>query len=74
MCSQTNFGIVNMNVYGTGRKLQEFIHSGSDMTPETAFIKLVWLLSNEKKNIKKLISTNLRGEINLRIKEEFLNI
>ena len=32
MCSQTNFGRVNMNVYETGRKLQEFIYSGSDMT------------------------------------------
>lgn len=71
MCSQTNFGRVNMNVYGTGRKLQEFIHSGSDMTSETSFIKLAWLLSN-KKNIKELISENLRGEINSRIKEEFL--
>jgi len=71
MCSQTNFGRVNMNVYGTGRKLQEFIQSGSDMTSETAFIKLAWLLSN-KKNVKDLISENLRGEINLRIKEEFL--
>jgi len=71
VCSQTNFGRVNMNVYGTGRKLQEFIHSGSDMTSETSFIKLAWLLSN-KKNIKELISENLRGEINSRIKEEFL--
>jgi glutamyl-tRNA(Gln) amidotransferase subunit D len=71
MCSQTNFGRVNMNVYGTGRKLQEFIHSGSDMTSETTFIKLAWLLSN-KKNVKKLITKNLRGEINSRIKEEFL--
>ncbi len=72
MCSQTNFGRVNMNVYGTGRKLQEFIYSGSDMTSETAFIKLTWLLSNENKNIKELITKNLRGEINNRIKQEFL--
>ena len=71
MCSQTNFGRVNLNVYGTGRKLQEFVYSGSDMTSETAFIKLVWLLSNEK-DIKSLIVKNLRGEINSRIKEEFL--
>jgi len=73
MCSQTNFGRVNMNVYGTGRKLQEYILSGSDMTSETAFIKLAWLLTNKNKNIKDLISDNLRGEINLRINKEFIS-
>jgi glutamyl-tRNA(Gln) amidotransferase subunit D len=70
MCTQTVFGRVNMNVYSTGRKLQEFIVSGRDMTSETAFIKLAWLLSNKKDY--KLISSNLKGEINERISDEFL--
>jgi len=70
MCSQTVFGRVNMNVYSTGRKLQEFVLSGSDMTSETAFIKLAWLLStNQDIN---LISKNLKGEINETISDEFL--
>ncbi|MBS3172041.1 Glu-tRNA(Gln) amidotransferase subunit GatD [Candidatus Woesearchaeota archaeon] len=70
MTSQTVFGRVNLNVYSTGRKLQEFVLSGSDMTSETAFVKLAWLLSN-KKDVK-LISSNLKGEINERISDEFL--
>ena len=74
MCSQTNFGRVNMNVYGTGRKLQKFIYSGSDMTSETAFIKLAWLLSNKKNKVKELITKNLRGEINPRIKEKRIHL
>jgi len=70
MCTQTIFGRVNLNVYSTGRKLQEYVISGSDMTSETAFIKLAWLLSNKKD--PKLMLSNLRGEINERISEEFL--
>ena len=42
-----------------------------DMTTETAFLKLAWLLSN-KKDPKKLMGTDLKGEINLRIGDEFL--
>jgi len=72
MCTQTIFGRVNMNVYTTGRKLQDYVMSGSDMTPETAFIKLAWLLSNKKD--PKLMLSNLKGEINERISNEFLQI
>jgi len=44
------------------------------MLTETAFIKLAWLLGNYKKEeAKKLITENLRGEINERVlKDEFL--
>lgn len=74
---QTIFGRVNLNVYSTGRKMQELgiIGNYSDMTPETTFVKLAWLLSNyPKEKVKELMVTNLRGEITERteIEEEFL--
>ena len=73
MVSQATFGRVNMNVYNTGRVLQEFIFSGRDMLSEVAFIKLAWILSNFKKNeVSSLISSDLKGEINNRITDEFL--
>lgn len=75
MASQCIFGRINMNVYAPGRKLQEIGVLGNlaDMTAETAFIKLVWLLSNYKKpDIKDLMSENLRGEISDRTSAEFL--
>ena len=66
--SQTIFGRINMNVYSTGRLLQEFIWGNNlDMLTETAFIKISWLLSNYPKNkIKELFHINLRGEISKR--------
>ncbi len=76
MSSQTIFGRVNMNVYSPGRKLLDIgvLGNYSDMTPETAYIKLWWLLSNySKKEIIKnnLIMKNFRGEISLRTSEDF---
>ncbi len=72
MTSQTIFGRVQMNVYSTGRMLQEIGVLGNycDMLPETAFIKLAWLLSNYKKDdVKRMIGENLRGEISKRTQE-----
>jgi len=68
MVSQCIFGRVNMNVYSTGRKLLDMgVIPGEDMTTETAYIKLAWLLGNYKKNeVISLISKNLRGEISER--------
>jgi len=65
MCSQCIFGRVNMNVYSPQRELLEIgVIGGEDMTAETAFIKLAWLLSNyPKEEAKKLMAQNLRGEI-----------
>ena len=72
MTSQCLFGSLNMNVYATGRKLQDIgiIGNYTDILPETAFIKLAFLLSHYKKDIKKLWNKNLRGEINKRILPE----
>ncbi len=66
MTTQTIFGRVNMNVYTPGRKLQELgvLGHGLDMTPETAFIKLAWLLSHHSADdTKGKFSDNIRGEI-----------
>ncbi|MBN1923395.1 MAG: Glu-tRNA(Gln) amidotransferase subunit GatD [Nanoarchaeota archaeon] len=68
MCSQTINGRVNMNVYSPGRDLLNMgVLPGEDMLSETAFVKLAWLLANEKKNVRELIKTNLRGEIKKRL-------
>ena len=73
MTSQALFGRVNLNVYSKGRDLQGLgVISGEDMLPETAFVKLSWLLGNYPKEAKKLIGKNLRGEINESIGKEFL--
>jgi glutamyl-tRNA(Gln) amidotransferase subunit D len=69
MTSQTLFGRVNMNVYSTGRKLLAAgVIPGEDMLPETAFVKLSWVLARERdlKEVRRLMLTNLAGEINPR--------
>lgn len=75
MASQCIFGRVNMNVYSTGRNLQDIgVISADDMLAETAYIKLAWLLANYKKNqVIELMHSNLRYEMKERIlPEEFL--
>ncbi len=76
MTSQTIFGRVQMHVYSNAIDLVNVgVISGEDMLTETVFIKLVWLLGNykDKEEIKRLVKTNLRGEINPRIEpDEYL--
>ena len=70
MSSQAIYGRLQMNVYTPMRELQEIGVLGhlSDMTAETTFIKLAWLLSNYKKEeVKELITKNLKGEISERV-------
>ena len=70
--SQTIYGRINMNVYSTGRLLQEagVIGNYLDILTETAFVKIAWLLSNYPKNkTKELFHENLRGEITKRTEE-----
>jgi glutamyl-tRNA(Gln) amidotransferase subunit D len=62
----TLYGRLNLDVYANQREMLQAGVLGhlSDMTPETSFIKLAWLLSNyPKKRAKELISENLRGEL-----------
>jgi glutamyl-tRNA(Gln) amidotransferase subunit D len=68
MSTQTIYGALQMDVYSTGRFLQEagVLGNFSDMTPETTFIKLAWLLSNHPKQVKELVGKNLRGELSSR--------
>jgi len=67
MTSQCLFGRVNMNVYTTGRLLQEAgVVPLEDMLPETALVKLMWVLAHETDldKVKELMLTNFVGEIN----------
>lgn len=73
---QTIFGRLNLNVYSNQRIYQEInlLGNDSDMTTETTYIKLAWLLSNYKKEeIPKLMKTNLRGELSSRTSLDFLD-
>jgi glutamyl-tRNA(Gln) amidotransferase subunit D len=73
--SQCIYGRVNENVYSRMRTI-----SGlgalycEDMTPETAYVKLGWLLGNHKAGeAKRLLQINIAGEIKPRTKTgEFL--
>jgi glutamyl-tRNA(Gln) amidotransferase subunit D len=65
LASQCIWGRVNMNVYDTGRDLLSFgVIPLDDMFPETALVKLMWVLgqtSNPKEAIA-LLKTNIAGE------------
>jgi len=67
--TQTLFGRVNLNVYSTGRRmLQAGVIPAEDMLPETAFVKLSWVLARTRDmdEVRRLMLTNLAGEINPR--------
>ncbi len=66
MSSQCLYGRVNMNVYSTGRKLSETgVIPASDMLPETAYVKLMWVLGQTQNlnEVNAMIQNNLKGEI-----------
>ena len=71
MTTQSVFGRVNLNVYSTRRKLLEAGVLGDqlDILYESALIKLAWLLSNHKDNIRELYHKNFHGEISERSEE-----
>jgi len=67
--SQTLFGRVNLNVYSTGRRmLRAGVIPGEDMTPETAYVKLSWVLHRTRDlgEVRRLMLTPLAGEISER--------
>jgi glutamyl-tRNA(Gln) amidotransferase subunit D len=72
MTSQCIFGKVNLNVYSPGRKLLEAGVIPARMTPETAFVKLGWVLGQRKgmEESKQLFEENFVGEIVDRIDPE----
>jgi len=65
LASQCIWGRVNMNVYDTGRDLLSFgVVPLDDMFPETALVKLMWVLgqTSEQNEATALLKTNIAGE------------
>ncbi|MFW9855811.1 MAG: Glu-tRNA(Gln) amidotransferase subunit GatD [Candidatus Thorarchaeota archaeon] len=65
MATQTLHGFTGMSVYETGRRLVKAgVVPVGNMLPETAYIKLSYLLANYSVDkVKELMPTNLKGEI-----------
>ncbi|HDI10543.1 MAG TPA: Glu-tRNA(Gln) amidotransferase GatDE subunit D, partial [Euryarchaeota archaeon] len=62
-------GRVNMNVYSRGRELLKMgVIPGEDMIPEVAMVKLMYVLgkTEDLREVRKLMLTNMRGEIGKR--------
>jgi glutamyl-tRNA(Gln) amidotransferase subunit D len=69
MTSQCISGRVDMNVYDQGRDLLALgVIPLEDMLPETATVKLMWILGQTKdvEEAKKLLKANIAGEFSLR--------
>jgi len=65
MTTQTLHGFVGMNVYSTGRELQNMgIIPGRNLLPEVGYVKLGWVLgqTNNPEEIKSLLLQNIAGE------------
>lgn len=70
MTSQCLYGRVGMYVYSRGRELvRAGVIPGEDMLPETALVKLMWVLGHtaEPAEVRSLMTSDLKGEINPRI-------
>jgi glutamyl-tRNA(Gln) amidotransferase subunit D len=65
MTSQCIYGRTSLQVYSPGRMLQDIgvLGHNTNMTSTTAYIKLWWLLSNHREDVKTLYGENLRGEV-----------
>jgi glutamyl-tRNA(Gln) amidotransferase subunit D len=62
-------GRVCDRVYDTGRDLiSAGVIEGSDILPETALVKLMWVLANERdpEKASALMQTDLKGECSVR--------
>jgi glutamyl-tRNA(Gln) amidotransferase subunit D len=72
MSSQCLFGRVDLNVYRSGVELLDIgVVPCEDMLPETALVKLMWVLANTKNQeaAKELLLKPLVGEIDMRSEE-----
>lgn len=66
MTSQCLYGTVCDRVYDTGRDLLHAgIIEGEDMLPETALVKLMWVLgqTSDMEDVRRLMHENVAGEI-----------
>ncbi|MCF2139294.1 MAG: Glu-tRNA(Gln) amidotransferase subunit GatD [Candidatus Lokiarchaeota archaeon] len=66
MTVQTLWGYTGMDVYESGRELQDLgVIPGKNMLPEVAFTKMCWALGNfnEYEKIREVLTTNIAGEI-----------
>jgi len=73
MTSQCIWGRLNMNVYDQGRDLLAMgVLSLDDMLPETAFVKLRWVLgqTTETEEVKRLLMENIANEFSPRTLHE----
>jgi len=70
--TQTLYGRVDPYVYAPGRKLLDAgVLFLEDMLPETAYIKLGWVLGHAKgEEAKKLMMQNIAGEFNPKISQK----
>lgn len=69
MTSQCLWGRINMNVYDRGVDLMEIgVLPLGDMLPETSMVKMMWVLAQTEnlKEAKKLLTTNINGELDER--------
>jgi glutamyl-tRNA(Gln) amidotransferase subunit D len=77
LASQCIWGRVNMNVYDTGRDLLTLgVIPLEDMFPETALVKLMWVLgqTSDLEEAKKLLKTNIAGEFSPRTLPQEIDI
>lgn len=66
MTVETLWGYVQMYVYDTGRDMMELgVVPGSNLTPETAYVKLIWVLGHtqDRKEVADMMLTPIAGEI-----------
>ena len=72
MTSQCMAGSVCDRVYETGRYLLDAgVIEAGNMLPEVALVKLMWVLANaDPKDVKRLMQTNLKGELDVDIRGE----
>ena len=71
---QTIFGAVEHHIYSAGRDIEAagVLGHGICITPETAFIKLAWLLSNHKDHLAIHWSENIAGELSGNQPDDYL--